>query len=59
MDKYRFCSPKGSSKPKEANCSLEIKPPHLPHRLGKENHQNLSEIKPAVGKAGEVGEEEL
>jgi hypothetical protein len=46
MDKYRFCSPKGASKPKEANCSLEMKPAHLFNRIGKENHQNLSENKP-------------
>ncbi len=55
MDKYRFCSPKGSSKPKEVNCSLEMKPLHVFQRMNKENQQNLSEIK----QLHDFGEEEL
>lgn len=46
IDKYRFCSPKGINKPKEVNCSLELKPHHIFQRLAKENPPNLSEIKP-------------
>jgi hypothetical protein len=55
MDKYRFCSPKGTSKPKEVNCSLEMKPMHVFQRVGKENQQNLSEMKPSH----DFNEEEL
>jgi hypothetical protein len=55
MDKYRFCSPKGASKPKEVNCSLEMKPMHVFHRLGKENQHNLSEIKALA----ELGDDDL
>jgi hypothetical protein len=45
MDKYRFCSPKGASKPKEVNSSLEMKQTHLFNRIAKEHRQNASERK--------------